>query len=114
MAKTKKKAPRRRPPQNGYITDGTLKIAVKGGEHDGETIEMDLMLLRLAAEESMKEHPLSEVTRDRQKMLEPTAEFAMDLTNRLKRLGYKCSPAIAVNAWLKMCDYFADVQKKTR
>lgn len=104
----------KRTSQNGYITDGSLKISVKGGDYDGETIEMDLMLLRLASEESIKEHPLREVTRNRQKMLEPTAEFAMDLTNRLKRLGYKCSPAIAVNAWLKMCDYFADVQKKTR
>jgi len=111
MTETKSRRKRTiKPSSNGAVEDGTLTIDVKGGTYDGQTVIMDLMLLRLCSEEARAKHPLEE----RDGMVEPTAAFVSALDANLRNLGYKSTPAIAVHAWQKMCEHFATIQKKTK
>lgn len=109
MPVTRKPKPRK-PSSNGQVMDGTLEIHVEGGQYDGQVILIDLMLLRLCSEAAMAVHPLAE----KDGMVTPSAGFVAHLNKALVELGIKSTPAIAVHAWQKMCEYLATTQKKTR
>jgi hypothetical protein len=112
MAKkvTRRKRPTTKPSSNGaVVNDGTIGISVKGGRYDGQTIEMDLTLLKLASEEMERKHDLPTVDG----MTQATTGFAKDLSEALVELGYNCTPAIALRAWVEVCKYFVELQKKT-
>jgi len=83
---------------------------VRGGKHDGKTIEMDPMVVKLAAERLELKHQLEVIEGHTQ----ATAEFAVELSGTLETLGYESTPAIAIRAWQRACEHFATVQKKTR
>jgi len=100
---------RREPSANGAAQDGLIKFDVRGGQYDGHTIEMDPLLVKLSAEELERKHRL-EIIDGR---YQPTAQFAKDLCTSLVEIGYECTPAIAMRAWVVCADYFADLQKKT-
>lgn len=114
MAKAKRKRATRRATHkpaesNGHIKDGTITVAVEGGPHDGKTLSMDAMVVKLIADELVETHDL---TIDNGKYI-ATAGFAVDLDNALQKIGYTSTPTIAVFAWVAACDYFAEIQKKT-
>ena len=101
--------PRPKPESNGQLLDGTITIEVKGGPHDGEKIHMDATVVKLAAEKLQAKHKLP----IEDGLCSPTAEFAVDLDNALQGVGYKSTPTIAIHAWIKACEYFVELQKKT-
>ena len=104
------KTVRKDPSRNGaVVNDGTIAVTVKGGPYDGQTIEMDITLVKLAAEEMERKHDLPTVDG----MTQATTGFAKDLSAELVELGYNCTPAIALHAWVKVCQYFVELQKKT-
>lgn len=107
MAKTVKRKPK--PEHNGQLIDGTIEIAVQGGPHGGETIRMDATVVKLTAEALQDKHKLT-VTDG---IIEPTAEFALELDQKLQEMGYKSTPTIAIHAWVTASNYFAELQKKT-
>lgn len=112
--KTVKRAGRKvarpkRAESNGQLVDGTISIVVRGGPHDGETLQMDATVVKLVAEKLQAKHSLP--VKDGH--IQPTAEFAIDLDRALQDLGYKSTPTIAVHAWIKAVEYFIELQKKT-
>lgn len=116
MAKTATRRKRTRrtakkdPSSNGaVVNDGTIGISVRGGQYDGQKIEMDITLLKLASEEMERKHDLPTVDG----MTQATTGFAKDLSEALVELGYSCTPAIALRAWVEVCKYFVELQKKT-
>jgi len=108
---TTKKTTRRKPADstNGELVDGTLTIAVKGGPYDGQTLEMDALVVRLAAETLVRKHGL----KVKDGWIDATAAFSVDLDKALKEVGYKSTPTIAIRAWEIACRLFAELQKKT-
>ena len=96
---------------NGHSTvkDAVLSIKVEGGELDGQEIEMDVMLVRLASDELARKHNLEVVDGE----LHATVEFVAELCERIKQIGYPCTPSVAIHAWVKVSEYFAELQKKT-
>jgi len=114
MATKKKVTKQRKRPEkteasNGAVYDSTIKMEVKGGPHDGKTIEMDPMLVKLSADALERKHGLESV----EGRIQATAGFAADLSKELVTLGYDSTPSIAIGAWVKASEYFAEMQKKT-
>jgi len=96
---------------NGHstVTDTVLTIKVEGGHLDGQEIEMDPMLVRLAADDLVQKHQLEAVDGE----WKATPEFVKELSDRLIEMGYRCTPSIAIHAWVRVSQYFAEIQKKT-
>lgn len=94
---------------NGHLQDGTITIEVQGGPHDGKTISMDATVVMMVAGELTKKHKL----KTERGMTQATPRFAIELDEKLQEMGYSSTPTIAVHAWVKACEYFAAVQKKT-
>lgn len=112
MAKKKATPRRRRPPApkpQATVADGTIETTVQGGPYDGKTLTFDVMMVKLASEPLQTKHKLQTLDG----VMHGTPEFAMALSERLKQLGYDCTPAIAIWAWIASCDYLANAQKKT-
>jgi len=111
VRKTVKKATvRKAGERNGHINAGVIQMNIQGGELDGETIEMDASIVKLCADPLQIKHKLTV----KDGYIEPTAEFAADLCEKLKSMGYRCTPTIGLTAWAKAAEYFAEVQKKTK
>lgn len=94
---------------NGQLLDGTLSIEVRGGPHDGKTLQMDALVVKAVADKLVAKHEL--VVKDGR--YDYTAEFAIEFDQKLKDVGYDSTPTIALYAWVKAVDYFITVQKKT-
>jgi hypothetical protein len=109
--KTKTTRRRQRPAAetNGHIQDGELVLVVEGGPHDGKTIKIDPMLFGLESRRLERQHKLEVVDG----VMIATADFAKDLQTVMQRLGHPSTPTIAVCVWVKVCEYFAEQQKKT-
>lgn len=87
-----------------------LSVDVTGGPYDGQTLQIDLALLRQASDELMTVHNIEP---NEQNEVSPTVEFLVDMAAKMTKAGFPCTPAIVQHAWLKMSEYFAEVQKKT-
>ena len=94
---------------NGEIRDGVIRFDIVGGPHDGKSVAMDPLLVKLAAEVLERKHEL-EVFDGR---YQGTPAFAVELSAALEALGYVSTPAIAMHAWVVCAEYFAELQKKT-
>jgi hypothetical protein len=92
---------------NGHVSDGTLVFDIKGGQFDGQRIEMDAMVVKMAS------GPLEDKLTIEGESMQSTPEFAIALDSRLKGLGYTSTPSIAIAAWQRASEYFAEQQKKT-
>ena len=109
--KTAKKPTRRkRAESNGHTNAGTITIDVMGGEYDGQTIRMDVTVVKMVAERVSANHDLQT---DEDGMIVATPEFALELDQQLQKMGYNSTPTIALHAWIKASEYFAALQKKT-
>ena len=101
---------RKKPATNGQmIQEGQIIVEVQGGPHDGKTITMDAMLVKLTAERLEKKHQL-EVDGDQ---YVATAKFAKEFAEELEGLGYDSSPSIALAAWGRANQWYVDLKKKT-
>ena len=72
-------------------------------------MEMDASVVKLCAEALERKHELPIVDG----VIHPSAAFAAELADNLKSLGYECTPTVALHAWAKASEYFAELQKKT-
>ena len=106
MSKTKKK-PACAPALAEIIDQDALRIRVNGGEHDGETLSLDVVTTKLAMEAVERKH----------KTTDPgwlvTAEFLTDLGAAMaKHLGWeKCSGSFAYQLWIKVSEAWVDLKK---
>lgn len=82
---------------------------MQGGPHDGKKLTMDASVVRLAADALEAKHKLIR----KKGQIHATAEFIIDLDAKLKSVGYESTPTIAMHAWIKSNEYFAEIQKKT-
>lgn len=84
------------------VRDGHLVVDVSGGPHDGSSIDFDLTLVRLAADEASLKHPLPQMG-EKSRI---TGDFVMALCAELSKHGYPASPAIAIEVWRAMHRHF--------
>lgn len=81
---------------NGVAADGTLTL--RNGQ------KCDALITRLAAQKLEAKHSLEAIDG----FMHATDPFLLDLAEALKM-----TPTIAHDAWVKSCEYFGALQKKT-
>lgn len=83
-----------KPAKNNALQDGTLAFPIVGGEHDGDTLTLDVMHVRLACEIVERKHDVYA------KGYTCTLEFFGDLAEAIKSCGATyCTPTMAYQIW---------------
>ncbi len=88
------------------LTDGVLRFRIERAGQEAESIELDLLIVKMELERLTVQHKLADG--------KPTAAFAMDMVKSLEALGVaNCTPTIAYSIAMAADEAWEETQKKT-
>jgi len=92
------------------LSDGTLRFVVKRAGVENQTIECDLLVLKLTCEQCEDQYSLQAADG----RMKPTPEFLQDLASRLGTCGIEnCTPTIAWQVWIAVSEQLSQLKKST-
>lgn len=96
------------------VDDGSIAFKVRGGDRDGDLLEIDLMLARMAIAEAERISPTrKEEDTDGVQYWHPTPGFVSELSRQLEPLMGYCTPSIAHEVWRAVNDIGETLKKST-
>ncbi len=89
------------------LDDGTLSMRLKGGQHDGLLVKLDLIVVKLAFEKVETKHKVGAG-------FSATPEFLKDLCAAAQSAGVTgCTLTMAYQLWHSVAKRWADLGKST-
>lgn len=98
------------------IDDGTIPVKIQGGESDGKTVQLDLMLAKIAFEEVEIKHKVYETKGpDGKSNWKATTAFLADAAKAMQSVGVpNCTGTMAYQLWSIVSQRWIDLKKNTR
>ena len=88
------------------LTDGVLRFRIERAGQEAESIELDLLIVKMELERLTVQHKLTDG--------KPTAAFLFDMSNALEAIGVaNCTPTIAYKIAMAADEAWEKTQKKT-